>query len=270
MNPTWIPLVIHRFFGNFVFSGFAIAAYAGWMLGRRANHPDEPYYLYQLKVGILIGLAALLIQPFTGLFYAAQIRQAAPEAYQQTIQGRYRGLVYLQFILIGLIFIGNYFLLRLTLKTQKGGLLGGSLLILSALLMIAFAEFPAVRRFFTYLLVAVSLFYFFKWRQEWNAAGSEVLNRAAVRRLAMALGLLALFTYWTMGTIRETARRPDTVRGMISLQDEARTPKFLTGSDRPIEGHSDKGGGSSFLNAENNRERMGQNLPNECEGRPCR
>jgi hypothetical protein len=101
--------------------------------------------------------------------------------------------------------------------------------------MVAFTEFPAARRLFTYLLLAESLFYFFKWRQGWNAAGSALLNQSGVRRLAMALGAIALFTYWTMGVIRETARRPDTVRGMISLQDEARAPKFLTRREGPAE-----------------------------------
>ena len=233
VNPTWIPLVIHRFFGNFVFGGFAIAAYAGWMLGRRAGHPDEPYYLYLLKVGFFIGLIALVIQPFTGLLYAMQIHHAAPAAYQQTIQGRYRGFVYLQFTLIGLLFVGSHFLLRLVRTERSGSRLGEGALILSAVLMVAFVEAPMLRRLFTYLLVALSLFYFYRWRRALIDAGREALNRTGVRRLAMTLGVIALLTYWTMGTIRETTRRPDTVRGMISLQEESRTPRFLTQRELP-------------------------------------
>lgn len=232
-NPTWIPLVIHRFFGNFVFGGFAIAAYAGWRLGRKRGHPDELYYLHLFKVGFLVGLGALLIQPFTGLLYATQIRHAAPEAYRQTIQGRYQGWVYLQFILIALLFVGSHFLLRKTRSERKGSLLGEGALILSAALMVVFVEVPTARRLFTFALVALSLFYLYTGWREWNAAGGERLNRTGARRLAMMLGAIALFTYWTMGTIRETARRPDTVRGMISLQDEARAPKFLTRGETP-------------------------------------
>ena len=244
LNPTWLPLVIHRLFGNFVFGGFAIAAYAGFMLGRKRDHPDEPYYLYMMKTGILIGLMALFIQPLTGLLYASQIREAAPEAYQQTIQGRYRGLVYLQFILIGLLFVGSHFLFRRARAERKRDLLGGGLFILTALLMIALAEVPAARRLFTFLLLAESLFSFLRERPAWNAAGSALLNQAGARRLAMALGAIALLTYWTMGTIRETARRPDTVRGMISLQDEARAPKFLTRRVDKDPATSDRGSAS--------------------------
>lgn len=244
MNPTWVPLVIHRLFGNFVFGGFAIAAYAAFMLGRRSGHPDEPYYLYLMKTGILIGLMALFIQPLTGLLYAEQIRQAAPEAYQQTIQGRYRGLVYLQFTLIGSLFVGSSFLFHRVRAERKRDLLGGGLLIATALLMVAFTEVPAARRLFTYLLLAESFFAFRRWRTAWSTAGSALLNQAGARRLAMALGVIALFTYWTMGTIRETARRPDTVRGMISLQDEARAPKFLTRREDKEPATSDRGSAS--------------------------
>jgi hypothetical protein len=45
-----------------------------------------------------------------------------------------------------------------------------------------------------------------------------------MRPIAVALGVLSILTYVTMGTIRETARRPDTVRHLISLQDEAAHP----------------------------------------------
>jgi hypothetical protein len=46
----------------------------------------------------------------------------------------------------------------------------------------------------------------------------------------IGLGAVALLTYLTMGTIRETARRPDTVRNLISLQDEVRNPAALRGT----------------------------------------
>ncbi|MBI3804558.1 MAG: cytochrome ubiquinol oxidase subunit I [Nitrospirae bacterium] len=232
-NPTWIPLMIHRFFGNFVFGGFAIAAYAAWMLGRKKGTPDEPYYLHLLKTGFLIGLGALLIQPFTGLFYATQIHQADPAAYQQTIQGRYQGWVYLQFALIALLFVGSHFLLRTSRSTRKGTFLSEGIVLLIALLMVVFVELPMVRRLFTFALVALTFFYLYSGWRGWRAAGGEQLNRTGVRRLTMTLGIVALFTYWTMGTIRETARRPDTVRGMISLQDESQTPKFFTRGETP-------------------------------------
>ncbi|WDT74613.1 MAG: cytochrome ubiquinol oxidase subunit I [Candidatus Manganitrophus sp.] len=223
MNPTWLPLVIHRFFGNFVFAGFAIAAYAGWMLGRGRGDPEgEAYYTSLLKIGFLIGLAALLIQPFTGLFYATQIRSASPEAYAQLIRGRYQWLVYLQFVLIAFLFTGSHLILR-SLRAERGRTLPGEWLLFgSALLMVLFVERPTLRRLFTFLLVGFSLFYLYRWREGLRAAGGEQLNRSPVRRLAISLGVVSLLTYWTMGTIRETARRPDTVRNIISLYDEAR------------------------------------------------
>lgn len=225
-NPTWVPLVLHRLFGNFVFAGYAISGYAGWRLGRRKEHQDEPYYLFLVKIGFLIGFAALLIQPFTGLFYATEIQGAAPKAYEQIIQGRYRGWVYLQFILIALLFLGSHLWMRSTGLQKRGFIIEWAFWI-SAVLMIAFVELPILRRLFTFTLVGLSLFYLCCWRGAFGATEGEVLNRAPVRRLAILLGLASLLTYLTMGVIRETARRPDTVRGFISLYDEAR-PQALT------------------------------------------
>lgn len=228
LNPTWMPLVLHRFFGNFVFAGFAIAAYAGWRLGRGRSDPEEAYHVPLLKIGLLIGLAALLIQPFTGLFYATRIRSASPEAYAQLIWGPYRWLVYLQFILIAFLFMGSHLILR-SVRTEPGRmLLGEGALFGSAFLMVLSVERPTLRRLFTFTLVGLSLFYLYRWREALRTAGGEQLNRSPVRRLAVGLGIVSLLTYWTMGTIRETARRPDTVRNVISLYDEARIPSYAT------------------------------------------
>ena len=53
---------------------------------------------------------------------------------------------------------------------------------------------------------------------------NERLDRPSARWLAVGLAGCAVLIYLTMGTIRETARHPDTVRGIISLQQEAETP----------------------------------------------
>jgi hypothetical protein len=45
-----------------------------------------------------------------------------------------------------------------------------------------------------------------------------------MRPIALALGVLSLLVYMTMGTIRETARRPYTVRHVISLHDRVERP----------------------------------------------
>ncbi len=77
-----------------------MAGYAGWRLRKQAGRPDESYYAHLLRMGVLIGLLSLIVQPATGLLYASQIERAVPPAYAQLTQGPYRGLVYAQFLLI--------------------------------------------------------------------------------------------------------------------------------------------------------------------------
>lgn|GEM_PF-1463574 len=240
LNPTWIALVIHRLFGDFVFAGFALTGYAGWMLGRREDPAETLYYGSLLKTGFYIGTAALFIQPATGLLYALRIQEAVPKAFHQAVQGRYQPLVYLQFTLVALLFVENHLLLNGARTNpsallsafekkrlgQRGSLWGEGALLLSALLIVVFAAHPWPRRFFTLILLALSAYFLYLNRQNLSTAGAK-LNRPTVRRSAVALGISGLLLYWTMGIIRETARRPDTVLGKISLKEEAGAPKYF-------------------------------------------
>jgi cytochrome bd-type quinol oxidase subunit 1 len=224
LNPTWIPLIIHRFFGNLVLAGFVMAAYAGWRLSKSGDAGDDMYYLHFLKIGALIGVVALILQPMTGFLYAVQIEQSAPRAYAQLTDGPYQALLYLQFGLVGGLFVGGFILLRSMLDAPPAptrALL--TALILGALVTMLFATYPPVRRPVTFLLAGLMIGSLYRWRAAVPRIPAEV-NRPMVCRMAVSMAAVALLMYWTMGTIRETARRPDTVRGVISLQDEARTP----------------------------------------------
>ncbi|MGH7229948.1 MAG: cytochrome ubiquinol oxidase subunit I [Nitrospiraceae bacterium] len=223
-NPTWIPLVMHRFVGNLVLAGYAIAGYAAWRLGQPAAHADEPYYLHLLRTGVMIGLISLLLQPFTGLLYGTTIQEAAPQAYDQLTRGPYQGLVYAQFSLIGLLFLGSYVLLRSARAKPARFLWEDGAFLAGAALMVTSVGNPNLRRLFLFFLVALTGWCLFAWGRPFIETEPRALRRRAARGISIALAVISLLTYLTMGTIRETARRPDTVRGMISLQDEARTP----------------------------------------------
>ena len=222
-NPTWIPLVLHRFVGNLVLAGYVIAGYAAWKLSGPAENPDEPYYRHLLKIGAMIGLSSLLLQPFTGLVYGTMIQDAAPQAYDELIRGRYRWLLYAQFGLIGLLFTGSYALLRSARTEPSPWLWSDGAVAGGAVVIVASAGSPDLRRLFTFGLVILTGWYLLAWGRRFiasNTAGRRPLTRG----ISIALAVISLLTYLTMGTIRETVRRPDTVRGTISLHDEARMP----------------------------------------------
>ncbi len=224
LNPTWVPLVLHRVGGDLATAGYLASAYAAWMMARRRGHPDEAYYLHFFKLSFGAGLLGLLMQPLTGWLYAVRIEEMAPEAYTQLVAGAYQGWIYAQFLLIGLLLFGSYAVLRAGLPAYRPPVWRGSLFILSTVLMIAFVGTPDLRRAFTFLAAGLLLWQTIALRHQLLAAGPQELNRPGIRFLAAGLAVVSIMTYLTMGIVRETARRPDTVRGHISLQDEAAAP----------------------------------------------
>ena len=223
VNPTWLPLALHRFVGNLVMAGYVIAAYGAWRAGRPRDHADESYYLSLVNVGWVIGLASLLLQPFTGLLYAWTVEQVAPSAYDQIVRGPYQYLAYMQFSLIGLLIIGNHLMLHAAGRTgARPRWLDAGMAVVVAL-MIASVGHPDIRRAFLYLLVGLSVWSVWKASPRFRFPFDHGFG-AWGRSLTVSLGILSVLIYLTMGTIRETARRPDTVRSLISLQDEAEHP----------------------------------------------
>lgn len=223
-NPTWGPLIAHRFFGNLVMAGYVMAGYAAWRLAS-ARGDDVQYYVRVLKLGLLIGFIMLMIQPLSGLLYARAISASAPEAYRQLTQGPYQPWVYAQFLLIGALFLGSHIWLHHVSSTGKPArwsvVAAGSFV----LAMVLSVGYPDLRRVWTFALVAVSAMALYRARGLLtDGAPSEPYQRPFVRFLSAVLAVVAVMTYLTMGTIRETARRPDTVRNIISLHDEARQP----------------------------------------------
>jgi len=219
LNPTWAPLVIHRLGGDFVLSGYAVAGYGAWRLGSQSEDADKLYYRGLLQIGVVVGLGGLLLQPFTGLLYALSIERSAPSAYAQLIKGSYQPLVYVQFCLVALLFVGTHAVLR-SARTPPASLVWTqAALWTSAALMIASVGYPDIRRLFTFLLIALTGYVAYQWRNLFVPNVPHRWDRPLVRGISIALAVTGLLTYWTMGTIRETARHPDTVRGILSLTD---------------------------------------------------
>lgn len=224
LNPTWLPLVVHRFFGNLVLAGYTTAGYGAWRLGRPRDAPNEAYYRHLFKTGLVIGLGALLLQPVTGLVYASSIQAAAPQSYAQVVKGPYQALVYLQFSLIALLLVGTHLLLRTAAEDRSRNVWGERALTLTAALMIASIGYTDVRRVCTFAAVGIMCWSLYRWKSRPTAGDAAGWRRPLVRGLSLVLTIVALLTYLTMGTIRETARRPYTVQGIISLHDEAEGP----------------------------------------------
>jgi hypothetical protein len=220
-NQTWIPLMLHRLVGNLLMAGYAIAAYGAWRIGRAEDENHRDYYRHLFTTGWKIGIAGLLLQPVTGLFYALSIQASAPTAYDQLIHGPYQPLLYVQFGLIGLLFTGTYVLLR-PIGTSSPWTWPDVAVPVAAVLMVLSIGHPDIRRIFLYVLVVLLLRAW--WLHKSPSRFAPLQSNRLMRPLAVGVGVLSILIYLTMGTIRETMRHPDTVRGVISLQDEVRDP----------------------------------------------
>lgn len=231
-NPTWVPLVAHRFLGNLVMAGYVVAGYAAWRLAA-ARREETDYYVRLMKAGILIGFIMLMFQPLSGLLYAQTISASAPNAYRQLTQGHYQLWIYAQFLLIGSLFLGSHLWLHNASPKGKAAWWIVMAAGFCALAMVLSVGHPDLRRVWTFALVALSVPALYRARGLFTeAAPSQQYKRPLIRYLSAALAVVAVLTYLTMGIIRETARRPDTVRNWISLQDEANQPAAFRKGDR--------------------------------------
>jgi hypothetical protein len=233
-NPTWVPLMLHRLVGDLLIAGYVIAAYGAWRSGRAEDRDHHEYYMHLFTTGWKIGVAGLLSQPIIGLLYALTIQRSAPAAYDQLIHGPYQPFLYLQFGLIGLLFIGTHVLLRPVPHGVRWTWLDLAI-PLSALLMVLSIGHTSIRRVFLYVLTGLLLWAL--WFRQHAGALPPAGSSRMFRPLAVGLGAVSILIYLTMGTIRETVRRPDTVRGVISLEDEVKHPA----ADRAQQGPEEVG-----------------------------
>ena len=120
------------------------------------------------------------------------------------------------------MFIGSHFLLKAARPARSGVAWSDVAVVLLAGLMVFSAGHAAIQRLFLYLLTAMTAWFAYSVRLGWWREAALRRKESILHRLAMAMVVLAVLMYVTMGTIREAARRPDTVRGMISLHDQIR------------------------------------------------
>src|SRR5919206_916580 len=66
LNPTMVPLNLHRFVGNLSYVGFLIAGWAAWRYLRSTAEEDREYYDWMGHWGIVWGFGFLIMQPFIG------------------------------------------------------------------------------------------------------------------------------------------------------------------------------------------------------------
>jgi hypothetical protein len=229
VNPTWLPLALHRMGGNFMIAGYSLAAYGAWRAGRDADRSSSHYYRQLFSTGWAVGLAGLLLQPLTGLIYASVVHHVAPDRGQALMEGGFRWVVYAQYLTLGVLFLGHSLIIQST-QTLGARRWFNIAIPVATILLVLSADHPDIRRLCLYALLGLTV-----WRLVASRAWAFTLTEYSgtyARTLIVGMGLLSILLYLGMGIMREASRRPDTVRDKISIQDKMRPP-MQVGKDLP-------------------------------------
>jgi cytochrome d ubiquinol oxidase subunit I len=233
LNPTAIPLDMHRIIGDISFAGFIIAGYAAVRTLRERDAEKRAYFDWVGNAALLAGLGFLLLQPAIGVEYLMEIRTHAPGAFHTLMRGDlsvvFLGLVALYSLLFGLSV--NYMVLQTRKSGEQTGLLRAMLLVivLSALLLVqpsvigwsqenyAFNFVNPIGTMQPWKYIAfggITVASFLALTQysrvlgrglEWGTLGGG--GRRA-QHLLLALAILGSATMLTMGFVRERSRTP--------------------------------------------------------------
>ncbi|MFN2451655.1 MAG: cytochrome ubiquinol oxidase subunit I [Candidatus Dormibacteria bacterium] len=137
LNPTQLPLTVHRTVGNIAWAGALIAAFAGfrYLRARRREEAEAMrFWDWVGQWGVLWAVGMTLFQPYIGYSYAKEVQLHSYDSWYTMMFGSLSNVFELQFLLLGVIFIlgALYFGQRLRTSGVPGS---GRQRLLAVLLM---------------------------------------------------------------------------------------------------------------------------------------
>ena len=136
-NVTWLPLSLHRIDGNLAFGGFVTGMIAAYMYMGAKNQEERAYYDWMGFVGNLVGVGAMLFQPFTGLLYAYQMCDYDFSFCPYMMADQLSMFFEMQGAMVGLMFLASNYYVWLSLKRIEG-VEKVRMTILAPIVMVAF------------------------------------------------------------------------------------------------------------------------------------
>jgi cytochrome d ubiquinol oxidase subunit I len=131
LNPTFLPLNMHRFVGNLSFVGFLIAGWGAWRYLHSTTEGDRGYYDWMGHWGLIWGFGFLILQPVIGYGYLKEIREHNTAAFDYIMAGDKSWLFNLLMIELAIMGVASvaYCLHKLkfavkSMKTQRNILIG--------------------------------------------------------------------------------------------------------------------------------------------------
>lgn len=87
LNPTFVPLNMHRFVGNISFVGFVVAGFAAVRYLRSTREEDREFFDWMGHWSLVWGFGFLLLQPVIGYGYMKTIREHNTAAFEYIMLG---------------------------------------------------------------------------------------------------------------------------------------------------------------------------------------
>src|SRR5919199_4176721 len=246
LNPSTVPLTMHRFVGNFSYAGFLIAGWAAWRYLRSTREDDREYYDWMGHWGLIWGFGFLILQPVIGYGYLKSIRESSPQAFNTIMLGDKSWVFLLLMTWVAIMSIAStaYFLHKLrfavkpmpTLRKMAVGALGFTALFTVLNIIPADASLvPQIGLVFLdgentklplgsmypwkYIgLIGLMIVGFFITALSLRATATGFYWGRASRWSQYALiacAVTVVLTMMTMGYTRETARRVDNNPGYL-------------------------------------------------------
>ncbi|RPH81555.1 MAG: hypothetical protein EHM80_01990 [Nitrospiraceae bacterium] len=137
VNVSWLPLSLHRIDGNLAFGGFVTGMIAAYMYMGAKSQEERAYYDWMGFVGNLIGVGAMLFQPFTGLLYAYEMCDYDFSFCPYMMADQLSMFFEMQGAMIGLMFLASNYYVWLSMKRIEG-VEKVRMTILAPIVMVAF------------------------------------------------------------------------------------------------------------------------------------
>jgi cytochrome bd-type quinol oxidase subunit 1 len=222
LNPTYLPLLVHRLIGNVGWTALLLGGLATLLAHRSGDAEEHRFQFWAARVNLRIGLVATLLMPIDGFFFVLVLHNVTI-GYFDNLVGTYGSWMIAQEALVAAILVGG----NVALGAEGGGWRGsrlaqGATLLTAAGMVLACLPASVITpnilalRYVGLLLAVVVTAAHLALR--WNPGGliTQAVRGVTLRRSLVLIGVVSMATALYMGFIKEQARGSYAVYGVLT------------------------------------------------------
>jgi cytochrome bd-type quinol oxidase subunit 1 len=246
-NPMFIPLDLHRTFGNLSWPAFAVAAWAAFSYRQAKSAEDKAFYDWAGSMGVIWGVIFLLLQPLGGfaIAYTMKLGYGAEGLAAEGTGGPYDRLVgvgtgstftsdllYINLLLVVLLFVLSNIAMYIGAgrhpdrRGRRPIQFFGLVAALAGLYSVSpLAQFPFLYMRYIMILIMIlatlgAIVAYVRSRRQFRYGSPSGRYRA----ILLCLGALAAVVALSMGWMKSNSRAPYTIYGQPQYQVESEQP----------------------------------------------